>query len=211
MKNRFIFQINELFNLIWFIGSSLNFSNTFTFMNLYCSIVRNGLEYVSRVCCHPIAKFISKSLSGCNVNSLDTSLRPSKSISRWRICLMNTCIYFPLHLLPLSLRREQINFLFLHNLINGGINSSHLLELVTFSVNTRRIQNRALFLTHQKIKLKIIFSKNLLLFEENDCFTMKLLNYSVCWHIVFMWWIFLCDVTPNLCIFFVLWICIYFL
>ena len=55
--------------------------------------------------------------------------------------------YFTLHLLPLSLRREQSDFLFLNSLINHGINSSQLLEIVTFSINTRMTRNPRLFFT----------------------------------------------------------------
>ena len=56
-------------------------------------------------------------------------------------------IHFTLYLLPLSLRRKQSDFLFLYSLINHGINSSQLLEIVTFSINTRMTRNPRLFFT----------------------------------------------------------------
>ena len=122
------------------------------------------------------------------------------------------------HSASLSLGREQTDFLFLHYLINGGINSSQLLELATFNDNIHRTRNPPLFFTPYKRfsylkysgtnrileaannrnadifnisidKIKNNFFRKFII-ENNDCFTLELLNYSVCWLIVFMWWYF---------------------
>ena len=118
-----------------------HFPNIFTLKNLFCSIVRSGLEYASPVWS-----------PHCKIH-IQTLERVERKFVRYvafqlHIPIMNLSyehIYFTLHLLPLSLRKEQSDFLFLYSLINHGINSSQLLEIVTFSINTRMTRNPRLF------------------------------------------------------------------
>ena len=77
--------------------------------------------------------------------------------------------YFTLHFGPLSLRRDQSDFLFLYSLINHVINSSRLLEIVTFSINTHMRRNPRLFFTlcHKYLYLKYSGLNRILETENN--------------------------------------------
>ena len=129
---------NSAMKLLGFITRNTNhFRNIFALKNLFCSIVRSRLEYASPIW-SPYYKTYIQRLE-----------RVQRKFLRYIAFKLHVPIaeisyddlYITLHILPLEMRREQADFLFLCNLINGKVDDSRLLELVTFNVSSHRTRN----------------------------------------------------------------------
>ena len=132
--------VNEAKGVLGFIKRwSKEFNDPFTTKLLYVSLVRPILEYCSCIWCPQYLinqvriesvqkQFLLFALRGLN---WDPNLRlPSYSS---RLLLLN--------LPSLINRRKTLGVVFLHKLINGSIDSSFLLERLTFSVPRRATRN----------------------------------------------------------------------
>ncbi|KAL1446919.1 hypothetical protein WDU94_002705 [Cyamophila willieti] len=112
----------------FFVRSTRDFPDTLSFKTLYCSLVRNTLEFASCIW-NPAYSYHSARIEQIQHRALKTLGWKSRSSDLSDISLQQS-----FNLLPLSVRREMFDMITLFNILHSNIDTPDLLSSININV-----------------------------------------------------------------------------